>query len=299
MATKKRFSTLELALQKLKAPKEWPAIGRLFSRNNQLKTSEHLLFCGPVGAYCFQFLDVDDAIREDMIKLLKLMGVAMRKSSTPGDRALLRTELAPTVTRLEICLPVFYQTMVMHYLVFHTLEQLETTGPFHVANQLDMERFQVVLKGCARGKKNVMTSILNNFLLLEVSLSNRLTSTFDWTVTPTGSSTASYLAQRESKDKTDRMYTPKGKFKRSTIETESFNELKALWRLRSATYKALCSRFDQEQRNMRNMVRARSIADWHPVRNKLSEREEQWTQMQPQVLVTHANVINRVFQVLI
>ena len=100
MATKKRFSTLELALQKLKAPKEWPAIGRLFSRNNQLKTSEHLLFCGPVGAYCFQFLDVDDAIREDMIKLLKLMGVAMRKSSTPGDRALLRTELAPTVTRL-------------------------------------------------------------------------------------------------------------------------------------------------------------------------------------------------------
>jgi hypothetical protein len=182
--------------------------------------------------------------------------------------------------------------MVMHYLVFHTLEQLETTGPFHVANQLDMERFQVVLKGCARGKRNVMTSILNNFLLLEVSLSNRLTSTFDWTVTPTESSTASYLAQRESKNKRDRMWTPKGKFTRSTIETESFNELKALWRLRSATYKALCSRFAQEQRNVRGVVRnvnrPRSIADWHPVRNKLSEREEQWTQMQPQVLVTHA-----------
>jgi hypothetical protein len=83
------------------------------------------------------------------------------------------------------------------------------------------------------------------------------------------------------------MWTPKGKFTRSTIETESFNELKALWRLRSATYKALCSRFDQEQRNMVVRNRARSIADWHPVRNKLSEREEQWTQMQPQVLVTH------------
>jgi cellobiose-specific phosphotransferase system component IIA len=86
------------------------------------------------------------------------------------------------------------------------------------------------------------------------------------------------------------MWTAKGKFTRSTIETESFSELKALWRLRSATYNALCSRFDQEQRNVRGVVqnRPRSIADWHPVRNKLSEREEQWTQMQPQVLVTHA-----------
>jgi hypothetical protein len=184
--------------------------------------------------------------------------------------------------------------MVMHYLVFHTLEQLETTGPFHVANQLDMERFQVVLKGCARGKRNVMTSILNNFLLLEVSLSNRLTSTFDWTVTPTESSTASYLAQRESKNKRDRMWTPKGKFTRSTIETESFNELKALWRLRSATFNALCLRFSREGQNLRPRIlhgRLDRLADWSPVRPPLSEREAKWTQMRPQVLVQYSIIL--------
>ena len=220
-----------------------------------------------------------------MIKLLKLMEVAMRKTSTPGDRALLRAELASTVTRLEIRLPLYVQTMVLHYLVFHTIEQLEATGPFHVANQLDMERFQVVLKGCARGKKNVMMSILNNFLLLEVSLSNRLLSTYDWTVTPTGSSTASFLSAKESENKSDRMWMVKGKFSHLTLNSTLFSELKALWRLRSATYNALCVRFAQEQTNARQQRRNINITDWNPMWNRLSARETKWTKMQPKIEV--------------
>jgi hypothetical protein len=58
MATKARFLRIEEAFKVLKAPKEWPATATsLFSKCNKLKTSEHLLFCGPVGAYYFSTLD--------------------------------------------------------------------------------------------------------------------------------------------------------------------------------------------------------------------------------------------------
>jgi hypothetical protein len=290
VASKKRYKAVEGAVKQLKMPKEWPALAKVFSNCNLLKTSEQLLYCGPVGAYCFQFLDVDEAIKKDMIGLLTLMEVAMRKSSTPGDRARLRRELAPTVTRLELCLPLYYQTMVMHYLVFHTLGQLEATGPFHVANQLnlDMERFQVVLKGCAQGKKHVMTSILNNFLLLEVSLNNRLTSTFDWTVKPMGSSTATYIQQQAtSLDKTDRMWACKGKSTQK-LDPTVFSELTAIWQLHEPTYDALCLRFQRRQAEHRGAhrraMRAVSFAEWNP-KPRLTAIEMRWTHMRPLILV--------------
>jgi hypothetical protein len=39
-------------------------------------------------------------------------------------------------------LPLFTQTTVLHCLVYHVLDQLEASGPFHVSNMLDIERYQ-------------------------------------------------------------------------------------------------------------------------------------------------------------
>jgi hypothetical protein len=89
----------------------------------------------------FQHLDIDPSIKGHMISVLKLMHMLMRKSSTPGDRAIIRKELPLAVTQLELSLPVYVQTFVMHVLVHHLVDQLEAGGPFHVLNMLDIERY--------------------------------------------------------------------------------------------------------------------------------------------------------------
>jgi hypothetical protein len=278
-------------MKELKKPKEWPGgVGMLFGSCTKLTVSELLLHAGPVGAYCFQFLDIDSAIKADMIMVLRLMGLVLRKTSTPGDRLKLRKELAAAVTRLELALPVYIQTTVMHWIVFHMTNMLEATGPFHVSNQLDMERFQVVLKGCARAKRNVMQSIVNNFLLLEVSLNNRLTSSWDWTVCPAGSSTAAYLRQQDSANRKDRCWREKGKQTSLAFDDEVFQEVLKLWQLHEPAYEELCTRFEKEQRafkgNKRRQYRVSDIADWRPQHNQLTAEQRRWISMTSQAKVS-------------
>ena len=255
----------------------------LFRSCTSLTVSELLLHAGPVGAYCFQFLDIDGAIKADMVMLLRLMGLVLQKASTAGDRLRLRKELAAAVTRLELALPVYIQTMVMHWLVFHVTNMLEATGPFHVSNMLDMERFQVVLKGCARAKKNVMQSIVNNYLLLEVSLNNRRTSSWDWTVSPAGSSTAAYLQKPDSANRKDRCWREKGKQTNYTFTDGEFKEVLRLWRFEPA-YDELCTRFEKEQREYRGerrRYRVSNIAHWRPHHNQLTVEQLRWIRMKP------------------
>jgi hypothetical protein len=135
------WEAVEGEQRKLKTPKEWPRPGRLFSKCNQLKTSELLLFAGPVGAYVLQQLDIDPEIRDNMIRILQLLNMLMRKVSTPGDRITIRRELPIAITKLELQTPLYNQTTVVHCLVYHMLDQLEASGPFHVSNMLDIERY--------------------------------------------------------------------------------------------------------------------------------------------------------------
>lgn len=140
IASKKVWESIEQAQRKLQFPKEWPRPGKLFTKCNQLKTSELLLLAGPVGVYIFQQLDIDPAIRANMITILRLLSMLMRKISTPEDRRTIRRDLPVAITQLELHLPLYTQTSVMHCLVYHALDQLEATGPFHVGNMLDIER---------------------------------------------------------------------------------------------------------------------------------------------------------------
>ena len=272
----------------LKKPKEWPAIGKPFKNCTSLKTSSQLLQAGPIGAYLYAHLDIDEDIKADMIRVMRLLEMLLRKSSTPGDRAIVRRELPEAWCRLELALPMYFQTMVAHYCVHHAVEHIEATGPFHVANMLDMERFQTVLKGCARAKKHVMQSIINNYLLLAVALDMRLNSPWDWTVRPSGSSTAAYLQKVDGANKMDRMYTVMGRTTSYELGAPLFKCLLKLWRAHNADYDALVKRFEKAQRGHRrnsrqNYVVAR-IADWKP-RPSLTPEEQRWASMVPQVKV--------------
>ena len=349
LAKKTVWESVEGAQRKLKMPKEWPRPGRLFTKCNQLKTSELLLLAGPVGTYVFQCLDMDAEIRDNMISILTFLNMLMRKVSTPGDRATIRKGLPVAITQLELHLPLYTQTTVLHCLVYHVLDQLEASGPFHVSNMLDIERyrarcftntnivritlyysgfwilpkgvvyslldcymlysrhhfrFQTVLKGCARSKKNAMQSILNNYLLLETSLNCRLTSEFDWTVTPAGSTTASYLLKPDSANKKDRWYHVKGKSTAEVLSDAHFKVLLDIWGKHNVEFGELLVRFKEAQRNQRGRVRqayascVTTLAEWVPYKDPLTHREQRWVRMTPHVQVPCActdNFMNRLF----
>lgn len=139
-ATKARVKLIEDAQALCKRPKEWPSLGPMFSKEVK-KTSELLLCAGPVGAYYLQYVDIDDDIKANMIKVFRLMGILQHKCSTSGDRSKVRKELPIAMTELELRVPTYNQTMVVHVLVSHMVDMLEATGPFHVGNMLDMERY--------------------------------------------------------------------------------------------------------------------------------------------------------------
>ena len=273
----------------LKKPKEWPVIGKTFKHCTSLDTSTQLLLAGPIGAYLYSFLDIDAEIKTDIIHVMRLLEMMMYKSSTPGNRATVRRELPEVWCRLELALPLYLQTMVAHYCVHHAVDSLEETGPFHVANMLDMERFQTVFKGCAKAKKNVMKSIVNNYLLLEVSLDTRLTSSaFVWTTKPAGSSTAAYLKKSDGANRMDRLYTVKGKVSSRKLGATLFGGLLKLWRAHNTDYDRLVTKFENAQRNNRKHKRTHltlnSIAEWKP-KPLLTPEEQQWASMLPHVKV--------------
>ena len=154
-------------------------------------------------------------------------------------------------------------------------------------------RFQTVLKGCARSKKNAMQSILNNYLLLETSLNCRLTSEFDWTVTPAGSTTASYLLKPDSADKKERMYHVKGKATAGLLSDDHFKMLLDIWGMHNDDFGVLLARFKEAQGTERTRKRARhastrkavTLAEWVPRKDTLTRKEQRWTRMTPLVQV--------------
>jgi hypothetical protein len=198
-------------------------------------------------------------------------------------------ELPLAFTSLELAMPVYITSMVVHYLVYHAVEDLEETGPFHVTNMLDMERFQSVLKTCAKGKTNVMQSIVNNFQLLRSAMNNRLVSPVDWVVTPCTSSTAAYLKEAASMKRTDRWHSVKGQCRSRTLGRKEFDILQILWSEQNADFGALVARFKEDQqghrRHNRRHLLVASLAEWTP-RRKLDAAEEKWVSMQPNVKVS-------------
>ena len=146
-------------------------------------------------------------------------------------------------------------------------------------------RFQTVLKGLARSKKHAMQSIINNYLLLDVTLNSRAMDLFDWTVKPARSTTAAFVARDDSADKKDRNYMVKGAATLKDLSKRSFELLRAQWELHSDTYGKLVARFKKKQDRLRPNQRLRSISDWNPLNDQLTIEERRWTQMKPRVTV--------------
>ena len=220
----------------------------------------------------------------------------MHKTSTPGDRHFLRTELPRVVTKLELMLPVYVNTMVMHILVFETVAQLEETGPFPVAMMLDIERFQTVFKRCCRGTKNAMISILNHYMLLDVALSNRLLQDQTWTAKPPQSTAAGHAAREGSTKRKDRLWAVKGKGVAMELDDGEMKEVEDLWCSHVDAFAAFLRSFRDARRQRRRCVRG--VTDFRAWRRPVdaqpfSEQEINFQHMSRDVTVTCTRTIVR------
>ena len=65
----------------LKMPAGWPALNPLFRDCSKFKIAESLALCGDRGKYLFQFLDIDERIRKELIQALHIFGELLQKVS--------------------------------------------------------------------------------------------------------------------------------------------------------------------------------------------------------------------------
>jgi len=209
----------------------------------------------------------------------------MHKVSTPGDRRDLAREIPVATTKLEMAMPIAWNTSVMHIFVFHTLDIMKRAGPFHVANILSIERYHTLFKTFARSKKHVMASINNHFQLHDAAQHSRMNENMTWTHAPARSTFAGHAARLKSDDKSDRLCDPVGRGTAGDLTAEELQQVQTLWADHYPVYHKLHQKFNRFCRNVRGPLRPDGLSEWRPIRPPLSNEEQAWQKMKSTVKV--------------
>jgi hypothetical protein len=218
----------------------------------------------------------------------------MYKVSTPGDRAHLVIWIPVIMTKLELLMPIDWNTTVVHIFTHHTVDIIMALGPFNAANILDIERFHTLFKSLARGRENVMASIKNHYQLLEVALAGRMNEDMDWSNLPAKSTPAGYAGRLDSEDKNDRMCQPYGLSTKNTLLPDELKQVQTLWADSNPVYFNLHKRYNSWLRTKRYGPMHKcfqTIAEWTPSSRltnagccePLSNSEKAWQQMSNEI----------------
>ena len=180
-------------------------------------------------------------------------------------------------------MPINWNTAVIHIMLCCILAQMEAVGPFHCANLLDIERFQTVFKRLARGTADVMESILNHYVLLESSLSNRLTSDVEWATPALPSTVAGYLGRLDSSDRADRICHGLGASTPYVLSGEEYKQVQTLWADEYPAYLSLHRKFNAARRRSGRARQCASVSLWRSA--EITPEEQKWQGMKPEVQV--------------
>ena len=71
---------------RVKLPKEWPRLRKVFAQTNFMTTSEAMAQVGPLGAAVMQHFDCDTEYRDLFIRCIYGMSDCMLKASGPASR---------------------------------------------------------------------------------------------------------------------------------------------------------------------------------------------------------------------
>jgi hypothetical protein len=153
-----------------------------------------------------------------------------------------------------------------------------------------VEQFHTVVKGLARGPRNIMASIRNQYLRLVTSNFTRLTTEIDWVVKARKSTAAAFLSRAESADKKDLFAEPRGKGKPKTLKASDLCMLQELWGRLVPEYGELLERCNTAQKGI-SRARRVSIAVWSPRSLPyLTDKQKKWQKMDGEITVrVHSN----------
>jgi hypothetical protein len=208
------------------------------------KTSEILMLGSDVGIYMLRLLTgVDLHYVSLFMKLTRLCKRTQHKVSTPGDREWLKINIPLVMTALEIVMPVWWNTLVIHYFTFHTVQILEAIGPFCALNMMDYERFHTQFKKLATSTKDIMTSIKNSWQLKDAAMQNRMTQDVEWSSLPARATPAGLAIRPDSAVKTDRMVEALGQPASSSLNNDELQQIQDLWAIDNVEYDRFRDKF--------------------------------------------------------
>lgn len=110
-----------------------------------MKIAESLAFCGDRGVYLTALLNIDPVVREMIIDLLKICCDFIKKCPTAPELKNLQERFVVVLTKLEIALPVYWNTTTRHHLL-HIADAIAKMGSFWAFSMLGAERVHVTIK---------------------------------------------------------------------------------------------------------------------------------------------------------
>lgn len=212
--------------ERIRVPREWPAIRQTFAHVGFMKTVEAIQYAGPVGYYFLYLMDMEETYKRAFVKFFQGMEPLCRKVSTPEVRRTTRKKLTNAMFDLEMLLPHRWTSMVRHVMSDHAVDTLERCGPFVVHNMLCREAFQGVIKSLCRGRQ-AMASIRNHAKLWEASMiARRSMPETEWSVHANRSTADSQVIAGESASRFGLVAAPVGKkLRRKDLDQGSFRQV--------------------------------------------------------------------------
>ena len=150
-------------------PSCFPPLRKWIKNVGFVKCTEWFLLTGDAGAYFIRASGIRGNIRKLWIDLMRIMERALRKVSTPGDRQYIKDHLPSILAKIEMELPLFWNTSVVHIFLCQTLRMLEEWGPSSEVGMLDFERYHTRFRSMARSSKHLMESIRSTYQMQEAT----------------------------------------------------------------------------------------------------------------------------------
>jgi hypothetical protein len=142
--------------------------------------AEMLANAGPRGLYILEVTDIGDEYMYEFASFLKCLCHMQAKGDDFDDlnTKRLMEKLVRTLAKLEVMLPVHWNTITRNLLLLHP-EWLDKFGAFWATHMLAVESLHVLIKQLCRSRKHMMASFLYHYEIFSVNqLSWRFTTEY-------------------------------------------------------------------------------------------------------------------------
>ena len=187
----------------------------------------------------------------------------------------LNKRLVIVLTKLEIALPLYWNTSTRHYLL-HMYATILNLGNFWSISMLGVERLHVLIKSLSKGTKNILATFQRKYdLFVQSQLKWRYKANHTW---PTETN---FMRKRPVQEQKHNLVLL-GKQRKRTADDWLFGQLQDQWAIRSKPYDRFKDAYSTYVRNCRSRNKEpATFSTWNPLnRDPQTEEEDQKRQEQ-------------------